>query len=79
MREFINFCSKSGEKQFVAVTKFGATWTENENKFKVTFNKGSLTVGFLIINSFSFGNLPFRQITGIPMGSDPGESIFILL
>ena len=52
MREFINFCSKSGKKQFVAVTKFGATWTENENKFKVTFNKGSLTVAinFLLDN-----------------------------
>ena len=52
MREFINFCSKSGEKQFDAVTKFGATWTENENKFKVTFNKGSFAVAinFLLDN-----------------------------
>ena len=35
MRELINFCFKAGEKQFIAVTKFGATWTDNKNKFKI--------------------------------------------
>ena len=35
MRELIKFCFEGGEKQFIAVKKFGATWTDNENKFKI--------------------------------------------
>ena len=30
MRELIDNCFKGGEKQFTAVTKFGATWTDNK-------------------------------------------------
>ena len=29
MRELINFCFKGGEKQFIAVIKFGATCIDN--------------------------------------------------
>ena len=32
MRELIKFCFEGGEKQFIAVKKFGATWTD---KFKI--------------------------------------------
>ena len=35
MRELIKFCFEGGEKQFIAVKKFGATWTDNKNKFKI--------------------------------------------
>ena len=37
MRKLINFYFKGEEKQFVAVTNFGGTWTVNKNRFKVTF------------------------------------------
>ena len=60
-RELLNFCFKGSKKQFIAVTKFGAAWTESKNKFNIIFNNCF----------FSFGNLSFRQITGTPMGSDP--------
>ena len=71
MRQLI----KGDEKQFIVVTKFGAKWTDNKLKFKITFDKASLklTINFLLDNCFfvKFGNLSFPQITGIPMGSDP--------
>ena len=74
MRELINFCFKSGEKQFVAVTKFGAVGTEKKNKFKITFDQASLklAINFLLDNCFlNFGNLYFQQITRILMDCDP--------
>ena len=71
----MNFCSKGEKKQFIAIKKFGATWTDNENKFKVTFNKASLklAINFLLDNCFfSLVNLSFRKMTGISMDSDQG-------
>ena len=54
MRELINFCFKSGEKQFIAVRKFGAAGTEKKNKVKTTFDKASLKlfINFLLDNCF---------------------------
>ena len=39
MRELINFCFKGVGKQYTAITKFGATWTDDENKLKEHFIK----------------------------------------
>ena len=36
-------------EQFITVTQFGAAWTDNKNKFKITFDKASLK---LAINFF---------------------------
>ena len=55
MRELINFCYKGAEKQLLSVTKFDAAWTDNKNKFKITFGKTSFIIVF-----FSFGNLAFH-------------------
>ena len=54
MRELINFCFKGGEKHFIAVAKFRATWTDNKNKFKITFDKVSLklSINFFLSNCF---------------------------
>ena len=55
MRELINFFFKGREKQFIAVTKLEATQTDDENKFKITFNKTSLKlplIFFLVIFFF---------------------------
>ena len=35
MKELINFCFDGRKKQFISITKFGATWTDNKNKFKL--------------------------------------------
>ena len=66
MREVINFCFKGWERQFNALTKSGATWTDNKNKLIITFDKVSLklVINFPLNNCFffNFGNLSFRQI-----------------
>ena len=56
MRELINFYFKGGEKEFIVVAKFSATWTDNRNKFKITFDKASLklAITFLLDNCFFF-------------------------
>lgn len=73
MKELINFCFKDGENNFISVIKFDATGTGNKSKFKMIFDRAflKLAINFLLNNiSFSFGNLPFQQITGTPMGFD---------
>ena len=39
MNKQTDFCFKSKEKQLIAAVKFNATWTDNKNKFKITFQK----------------------------------------
>ena len=73
MREVSSFCFKVGEKQVIAVTKFGSTWTDNINKVKITFDKTSLKLTINIF--FFFDSFSFWQITGIPIGSDPATSM----
>ena len=55
IRELITFSFEIGEKQFIFVTKFDETWTDDKNKFKRTFDKPSpiLTINFLL----NFNNL----------------------
>ena len=85
MRELINSCFKVGEKWFIVVTKFGATWTGDKNKYKKAFDKASLEldINFSLDNCFSnLGYLSLWQIIGISMESDLAlfmESISILL
>lgn len=63
-----HFLKWGGEKKFIAVTTFSATWNDNINKFKVTFDKTSLKLAidfplencFLILVTCSFnGSLVF--------------------
>ena len=51
MREPISFCFK-GEKQFITVTIYGGTWTDDENKFKKSIDKAFLKPA----NDFLLGN-----------------------
>ena len=52
IREPISLSFNDGEKQFIDVTKIGATMINHDkNKFKTTLNKGSLK------HFFNFGNL----------------------
>ena len=54
MTELINFCFRGSEKYFIAVAKFRATWTDNKNKSKITFDKVSLklSINFFLCNCF---------------------------
>jgi len=74
MRELINFCFKGGENKYIAVNKFGARWVKEKNPNMTVFDKTSLklAINFLLDNCFfRVGNLIFRQVIGIPMGTDP--------
>ena len=54
MRGLINISFTSGKRQFINVSKFGVEWTDDKNKFKASFDKGSvnLAINFLHDNSF---------------------------
>jgi len=52
----------------------GAKWTNEPSKFNIKFDKITLkaAIKYLLENSyFKLGDSIFRQIIGIPMGSDP--------
>ena len=72
MRDLISFF-EDGEKQVILVTKFGAAWNDNKNKFKIIFDKASLklAINFIADNYFlKSNNLSIQQITEIPMRPD---------
>ena len=74
MREIINFGFKGGDKFYIGITKYGARWVNDKTKCNITFDKSSLklAINYLLDQCyFNVGNLIFRQVIGIPMGSDP--------
>ena len=58
----------------IGVNKYGAKWVQDRTKCAITFDKSSLklAIDFLLDQCyFNVGNLIFRQVIDIPMGSDP--------
>ena len=58
--EIIYFCFKGDDKQFITVSKFDARWINNEKQLSIILSQSSL----------KFENKIFRQVIGIPMGSN---------
>lgn len=54
IRELTNFYFKDGENWCIVMKKYGATWTDKKNKFKITFDKSSLklAINFFLGNCF---------------------------
>ena len=75
LNSIIEFVFKGGTRNFIAVSNFGkAYWLKGNKSHKHRFTKESITaaVQYIIKNCyFRLGNKLFRQIIGIPMGSDP--------
>ena len=70
----IKFIFKGGTKSTISINKYGiARWTKYDNaQTKYDLDKILIAIKFLLDNChFNFGNKLFRQIIGIPMGSDP--------
>ena len=71
----IKFIFKGGTRSTISIGKFGiARWTRYANNSLVKYDVDKIlrAVKFLLDNChFKFGNKLFRQIVGIPMGSDP--------
>ena len=74
LNELIDFCFQGGTNDIIAVDRFGAKWVHSATNASFNFDKSSLktVIKYLINNCyFNFGNKTFRQVVGIPMGSDP--------
>ena len=71
----IRFIFKGGTRSTISIDKYGiARWTKYVNNLLVKYDLDKIlrAVKFLLDNChFKFGNKTFRQIVGIPMGSDP--------
>ena len=78
LSEVINFSFKGGTRSYIYVDRFGiAHWSTKKHHSYHSYTKESITlaVSYLINNSyFSIGSRLFRQIIGIPMGSDPAPA-----
>ena len=74
LNELVDFCFQGGTHEQLSVTKRGAKWVSKTNRTGIRFDREALkdAIKYLIENSyFTFGEKFFRQIIGIPMGSDP--------
>ena len=73
IRELINCCFNGGDRQLIGITRYGAFWTNSQEKHRSFFNKTflKLAIDYLLDNSyFALGSLCFRQLVGIPMRCD---------
>lgn len=74
LNELIEFCFKGREDKHIAVTKYGAKWVTDTSKYDLVFDMDKIKDALKYLMSscfFTLGNLLFKQVIGIPMGSDP--------
>ena len=74
LNELIDFCFQGGTHEQVSINNSGASWVSKKSRAKLRFNRKVIkdAMKYLMDNCyFTFGNKLFRQIIGIPMGSDP--------
>ena len=78
LNHIIDFTFKGGTRKTIHVNKSGiAHWANKNDKLHNTYTKESIikAVSFLIHNCyFNLGGKLFKQIIGIPMGSDPAPA-----
>ena len=75
LEEIIDFVFRGGTAYYILVDDFKAVWVKKKNSSNDRiYSKDNIkrAVRYLISNSFfQVGCTVFRQIIGIPMGSDP--------
>ena len=74
LNSLVDFCFKSNDCKYLVITRYGAKWSNNISKNDIWFDgtKMKVAVAYLLDNCFFMtGKILFRQIIGIPMGSDP--------
>ena len=72
--KLIDFCFDGGAHEFISVNNWGAKWVADPSSYHIVYSKANLklAIRYLMSNCyFSLGNRVFKQIIGIPMGSDP--------
>ena len=78
LSEIVDFCFKGGISKGVYVHKTDAYWRKpsKDSKDPYTMEDIKSVLNYVIDNAFfQVGNKVFRQIIGIPMGSDPAPFI----
>ena len=76
--ELINFCFNGWGKGFIGTTRYGAIWTNNQEKYRMSFDKTSLKLAINYLLDNCYFALCFHQILGILKMSDP-ESFIVKL
>ena len=74
LNELVEFCFKGSGRDFITVDNYCARWTNEPKDNKMVFSKSSIKkcIKYLLNNCFfKFGDKIFKQVIGIPMGSDP--------
>ena len=74
LHKLIDFCFDGGENKYIVVKSYGARWVKEYKNDQICYNKQKIkdAVTYLLSNCyFHVGFKIFRQIIGIPMGSDP--------
>ena len=74
LNSIVDFCFKGGVHEFIVVNEYEARWSKYHVGFDMFFDKNlfKLAISYLLDNChFTVGEEVFRQIIGIPMGSDP--------
>ena len=74
MEELIDFCFQGGNREKISITNTGARWVTKNRRSGLTLDKETTkkAVRYLMENCFfTLGSKLFRQVIGIPMGSDP--------
>ena len=74
LSELTDFCFQGGTHKQISVNNSGARWVSKNSKAMLTFNRNTVkdAMKYIMNNChFTFGEKLFRQIVGIPMGSDP--------
>ena len=74
LHSLIDFCFDGGDNKYIGINKYGAKWIQDPKKYKEYFDKQSIkrAVSYLLDNCFfTVGIKLFKQVIGIPMGSDP--------
>ena len=75
LNNIVGFAFKGGTRESIIVNSTGAYWVKDNSNMKGNkYTKSSIKTAlkFLLDNCyFTVGNLLFRQVIGIPMGSDP--------
>ena len=74
LHSLIDFCFNGGICDYIGVTDYGSHWVNDHSKYTIWFDRKRIkdAVSYLLSNCyFTIGKKLFRQIIGIPMGSDP--------
>ena len=74
MDELVDFCFQGGTHEQLSLAKYGAKWVSKNNRRGLRFTRGMVkdALEYLMGNCyFTFGAKVFRQVIGVPMGSDP--------